>query len=458
MALSPQHTRHLQLKSICAIQTSVVRDCRMSDRPKVFYGWWIVAVCSLGLFFSTGTIVVLSFGVFLKPLIQDFHTGRAAVSFAFTVHNLTGALCIPLVGRVIDRFGARKVILTGTAIFALILLSSSLLGSAVAFLYLFYMALGLVSGAASPVPYGAVVSRWFDQRRGLALGLMMLGIGLGGTALPLLAHRLIVMFGWRTAYAVFGCAVLLLSLPVMAAMLKNDPREKGLLPDGAVPSQREEIGERWLDGLSWHDIWHQPTFWLLICALFLAGASLHACILHMAALVTDRGISAQGAAAVSSVVGGALLIGRIGTGYLLDRLFAPRLAMLVFGGASVGIALLWAGSAGKIAVLAAFLIGMGMGAEVDIIGFCMSRYFGLKAFGTAFGYAFAAYVLAGALGALLMGWGFDLTHSYRMPLGILFFSLMSAVGLMARLGPYRFAALRVCRLREVTSIEAASHA
>jgi MFS family permease len=142
----------------------------MSDRPKVFYGWWIVAVCSLGLFLSTGTIVVLSFGVFLKPLIQDLHTGRAAVSFAFTVHNLTGALCIPLVGRFIDRFGARKVILTGTTIFALILLSSSLLGSAVAFLYLFYMALGLVSGAASPVPYGAVVSRWFDHAEGWLSG------------------------------------------------------------------------------------------------------------------------------------------------------------------------------------------------------------------------------------------------------------------------------------------------
>jgi hypothetical protein len=172
---------------------------------------------------------------------------------------------------------------------------------------------------------------------------MMLGIGLGGIALPLLAQRLIVMFGWSTAYATFGCAVLLLCLPIMAAMLRNDPREKGLLPDGVVPSQRGEIGERWLDGLSWHDIWHQPTFWLLICALFLAGASLHACVLHMAALVTDRGISAQGAAAVSSVVGGALLIGRIGTGYLLDRLFAPRLAMLVFGSGS-GATRKWIGA------------------------------------------------------------------------------------------------------------------
>jgi MFS family permease len=159
----------------------------------------------------------------------------------------------------------------------------------------------------------------------------------------------------------------------------------------------------------------------------------------MPALLTDRGVSAQGGAIGSSVVGVAILIGRIGTGYLLDRFFAPRLAVILFGGASVGIALLWAGSAGRLAVFAAFLIGLGMGAEGDLIGYCMSRYFGLRAFGTAYGYGFAAFVLAGAGGTLLMGAGFDLTHSYALPLSILFLFLVSAVVLMMRLGPYTYA-------------------
>src|SRR6266480_6940064 len=133
--------------------------------------------------------------------IQDFHAGRGAISFAFTLHNLTGPICVPLVGRAIDRFGARRVILIGTAIFALILISSELLGTRIAYLYLFYTVLGLVSGGASPVPYGAVASRWFDQRRGLALGLMMLGLGIGAITLPLIAHRLIAIFGSRRPYA-----------------------------------------------------------------------------------------------------------------------------------------------------------------------------------------------------------------------------------------------------------------
>jgi MFS family permease len=332
------------------------------------------------------------------------------------------------------------VILTGTASLAVILVSSELLGTRIAYLYLFYTALGFVSGSASPVPYGVVASRWFDQRRGLALGLMMLGLGLGAITLPLIAHRLIRIFGWRTTYATFGCAALLICLPVMAAVVRDDPREKGLLPDGVVRAQGAEQGENLVVGLSWHDIWHQPIFWLLISAFFLAGGSVHACVLHMPALLTDRGASAESGAVASSIVGVALLIGRVGTGYLLDRFLASRLAMLLFGGASVGIALLWVGGAGKVALFAAFLIGLGMGAEADIIAYSMSRYFGLRAFGTAYGYGFGAFVLAGAAGVFLMGAGFDLTHSYTVPLGVFFFAMLTAAGLMSRLGRYRYAA------------------
>src|SRR5260370_5113979 len=104
--------------------------------------------------FRTGTIVVLSFGVFFKPLSQHFHAGRAAVSLAFTLHNLVASACVPLIGRLIDCFGARKVILTGTAMFGLVLLSSELLGTRIGYLYLFYLLLGLVGGSTSPVPYG----------------------------------------------------------------------------------------------------------------------------------------------------------------------------------------------------------------------------------------------------------------------------------------------------------------
>jgi len=403
-----------------------------------------VATAAQGLCLGAAPIIVYSFAVFFKPLSQEYHAGRAAISFAFTLQNVAAALFAPLTGRLIDRFGGRKVILPGTLIFGLLLVSSKLLGSKVWYLYVFFAVLGIVQGCTSPVGYSTVVSHWFNRRRGLGLGLMMLGIGVGAIAAPPVAQRLIAMFGWRAAYAIWGCAVLLIALPLATAFLRNDPGDKGLLPDGdREPDERgrDPIELRPAnEGLSWHQIWHSSTFWLLISAFFLAGASVHACVLHLSALLTDRGVSAPAAAMAISVVGLAVLVGRVGTGYLLDKFFAPRLAAFFFCGAATGIGLLMIGSAGKIALGAAFLIGMGMGAEGDVIAYSISRYFGLRAFGTAYGYAFGSFVLAGAVGTLLMGVGFDFTRSYSVPLAGFFVAMLTAAGLMMLLGPYRYAA------------------
>lgn len=415
----------------------------IGKRPKIFYGWWIVFASALGLGLGGPPIAVFSFSIFFKSLVHEFHASRAAVSFAFTLHNVIGAMCAPLVGRLIDRFGVRRVILPATAAFALVLISGRALGTSIWQFYLFYAALGLMSIAASPIPYGVAVSRWFDRRRGLALGFMMLGVGLGAIVVPLLAQRLIAAFGWRMAYAILGFIVLLIPFPLVAFLLRNDPAESGLLPDGVVPQQRSVARKLESEGLTWHEIWHSSTFWLLICAFSLTGASVHAGVLHMQPLLMDRGLSPERAAVAISVIGLSLLVGRLGCGYLLDRIFAPRVAMFFFGASALGMAILWFGRAGNIALGAAFLVGLGMGAESDIIAYLVSRYFGLRAFGTAYGHAFGAFVLAGAIGTLLMGAGYDWTHSYTVPLAWFFSAMVVAVGLLARLGPYRYAAEKV---------------
>ena len=154
-------------------------------------------------------------------------------------------------------------------------------------------------------------------------------------------------------------------------------------------------------------------------------------------LFLDRGAAVSSVALAPSVVGFALLAGRAGTGFFLDRYFGPRVAVFVFGTAAVGIALLWTGVAGVPALVGAFLVGLGFGAEGDIVAYLMGRYFGLRALGVAFGFTFGAFILASGLGPLIMGFAFDHTGSYRAPLAGFFFASLVSAALMGSLGPYR---------------------
>jgi MFS family permease len=407
-----------------------------SAQRGVFYGWWVVLASAMGLFWGP-PITVFCFSVFLKPLMHDFHAGRAAVSLGFTFHNTAGAVGGPLGGWLIDRYGARRVILPATVLFGSVLLLAKLLSASIWQFYLFYLSLGLLLTAVGPVPYGTVVSHWFDRHRGLALGLMMFGIGLGAIIMPSVAQQLIARFGWRNSYAILGSAVLIISIPVVATILKEKPQDLGLLPDGSPPADYA-TGEAGTSGLSGDVARRSRTFWLMVCAFFLIGASVQGCVVHLVALLTDRGVTLQTAALGSSLLGAAVLIGRVGTGYLLDRFFAPYLAAILFGGAAVGIGLLWMSHATAMALVGAFLIGLGLGAELDIIAYLISRYFGLRSFGEIYGSAVSAFLLAGALGPLLMGAGFDLTGSYRTPLAAFFTLTVIATVLMTRMGPYRY--------------------
>jgi MFS family permease len=422
-----------QSSSACPLEA---REVTLRHRRVFFFGWWVVLAAAVGLFWGV-PVTVFSFTAFLKPLMQEFHAGRAAVSLAFTLQLIVGALSNPLAGWLIGRYGARKVVLPATAIFGALLLSVIAFSSGLWRMYVFYTALGFVIPGLGPLPYGCVVSHWFDRRRGLALGLMMVGIGSGAMIMPLLTQQLVARLGWRAAYETLGGAVLLISIPVVAAFLKEKPQDLGLLSDGAAPNESTAEQEPAAQGLTAREAWHTGTFWVMVCAFFLVSASVQGCLVHTIAMLSDRGISAQKAALGSSLAGASVLIGRVFTGYLLDRLFAPRVAAAFFGSAALGIGLLWLGTT-PIAFAGAFLVGLGLGAEVDIIAYLTSRYFGLRAFGQIYSWAFAAFALAGALGPLLMGASFDRTGSYHGALATFLAATVAAAVFMTRLGPYRY--------------------
>lgn len=423
---------------------------------RIFYGWWVVFAASIGLFASFGPIVSFTFGVFIAPLSREFSWSRGEISVAFSLAMLMLGLCSPAVGRLVDRLGARRVILPATLLFGTGLMAIALVRELWQ-LYLIYLAMGLVGGGTAPVPYSTVISRWFDRRRGLALGLMMVGTGLGMFIMPSFAHGLIERMGWRMAYVILGAMVILITIPVVGLLLRDHPHDMGLHPDGialapsagasqgphAISGSRGVLETSWApSGRAWEgdlmlsQALRTPTFWLLVLAFFFVSATVHGCLTHLAPMLTDRGISPRDAARATSLLGGAVLVGRVVTGYLLDRFFAPRVALVFFSGAFIGVLLLWSGVAHGVALLSAFLVGLGMGAEVDIIAYLVSRYFGLQAFASIYGYAFAAYILGGLAGPLVMGLGVDWTGAYQWPLGIFLVVMLVAIGLMTRLGPY----------------------
>jgi MFS family permease len=398
-------------------------------RLVVFYGWWVVLICALGLF--------------LGPVpTQEFHATRGAVSLALTLNSTIAAFCLPVAGRFVDRFGPRRVILPCTFVAGLFLLSASFCSGKIWQLYLFYSAMGLATCGIASVSYGAVVSHWFDRLRGLALGLMMLGSGLGAFVMPLAAQYLIARSGWRFAFALIGGMILLITLPVVAAFLKERPEPMGLLPDGGRAGFTKARRFDHHSGLNWSEAWRIPSFWVLFTAFVLVSASVHGCFAHIAAILGDRGTRKETAAFATSLFGIGLLVGRSGLGYLLDRFFAPRVAALIFGCAAIGIGLLGISRSQEVAFAAALLIGLGLGAEVDLMAYLTSRYFGLRSFGAIYGFLFAGFALAQGLGAYLMGVAFDAARSYTTALIISsIFTLVSAA-LMLRVGPYRYQRLR----------------
>ena len=416
-----------------AMRADTVRNV---SRSRFFYGWWISATCALGLFLGPIPIGIFAFGIFLKPLATEFHAGRGTVSLAQTLATFMLALSLPVAGRLIDHFGPKKIILACTVAAGAILLATSFLSARIWELCLFFALLGVATCGISPVSYCNVVTHWFDRCRGLALGVMMFGLGAGAVIMPSIAQYVIANFGWRIAYSAAGCAMLLIAFSIQAMFLKDRPSEIGLVPDGggSFRSSPEDSDH----GVTWNEARGDRTFWILFCAFTLVSASVQACLAHLAAILADRGAAAQTAALATSLFGVGVMIGRTATGYLLDRLFAPRVAAVIFGAAACGIGALRIATSQEVAFVAAFFVGLGLGAEVDIMAYLTSRYFGLRSFGTIYGITFAGFGLAGGLGVYLMGAAFDRSGSYASMLAVFCVATLIGALLLLRLGAYRY--------------------
>ena len=410
----------------------------------MFHGWWIVTVSAIGMLFCYISSVGFTFGVFINPIIEEFGWSRTEISLGFSLSLVAMCVAMPVVGPLVDRHGARSVIVPSILVLGLALASLSFLPDSLPYFYGVYIVAGIAGGGSSTMPYSKVVSHWFDKRRGLALALAAMGAGVGSLIMPFFAQALINGVGWRNAYLVIGATVVVVTIPVVALWLKERPEDMGLTIDGEFRGEGREIAAGTAGepppaapGLTGSEALGTGVFWLLSAAFFLVSASVMAALIHLAPLSTDRGFSPDTAAWVVVVLGGASPIGGVFSGYLLDRFFAAVVVTGFFASAAIGFLLLWGLEAGAVPFLAAFLIGLTMGAAGEIIPYLTGRYFGLRAFGQIYGYGLISFTLGGVVGPPLMGMVFDATGSYSR--GLLAFAIASAVAaaMTVRLGPYR---------------------
>jgi MFS family permease len=382
-----------------------------SEFDLAYYGWRVVLAACLGVMAGFGSLFVYTFSVFVKPLAGEFGWSREAISSGFAIAAVTLGFISPLLGRWIDRFGPRRIILVCMTIFGCAIASLSLLRFGLWQFYVTCFVIGIVGNGAAHLAYSRSISTWFQRRLGTALAFVMVGAGLGAMILPVVAQAIISRSGWRAAYASLGGLALLLGLPLSWRYI----RERGAIENKSAPVAHA--------GMTWQQGLRSFAFWIITAILFVSSISMNGAITHLSALLTDRGLTAGNAALCASVLGGSSLLGRIVVGWLLDRFFAPRVALVINLITALGIFLLARATSFSAGCLAAALIGVGAGGEAAITPYLLTRYFGLRSFSTLYGLTWTFYAAAGAIGPVILGRAFDATGSYASLLTLLAIAL-----------------------------------
>lgn len=401
----------------------------MSHSRMVRSPWWVVVGSTLALTVSNGPVVLFTFGVFLKPVTSAFGWDRGTMSFAVVLSSTAAALMGPIVGHLIDRWGVRRVTLAAIVCFSFAAAMISQTPASPVVFALLYAVWGLFGSGHANLSYTKAVAGWFDRQRGLALGITMAGTGIGVALMPQFAALAIAEVGWRGAYVALGALVLVVATPAVFFLVR-EPRPA---QDAAYALRLAAVG-----GRSVGEALRSQEFWTIGIAVLLAVVAINGTIAHVVPLLTDRGMSPAVAASALGVIGLSTIGGRLLSGYLLDRFFGPHVAACFFLVSCFGILLLASGAGMPVPVIGVIFLGVSLGAEVDLIGFLVSRYFGLRSFGQICGYLFAVFQLGSGIGPWIMGICYDMLHSYTVALVALGSGLMVAGVLISWLGPYAF--------------------
>jgi len=407
----------------------------MQKSFNVFYGWYVVAISALGLSTGIAPFLFASLGLFMLPLHDEFGWNRAEISGVIPVLILSIMITQPFAGRLIDKIGARKILIPSTVAFGLLIAAIPTFMSEIWHLAVIFFLIGTLGVASNNLPYMRIVSNWFNKKRGLAIGASVSGIGLGYAYTPILVQSIIDTQGWRAAYYVLSLIVLFIALPLIIFFLKESPESMGMLADGEKISESNQKPQSKL-GFSSSVIIRKKEFWILLSIFLLISFNLHGLLPHLVPMLSDRGFDSSTAALVASCLGVTVFISRILIGYLLDIFFAPRVAAFFFALSALGFALFAFTSSPALMFLAAILAGLSLGAEMDILAYLIGKYFGLRSFGEVYGLLFVGIFIGSAIGPPAFGLWFENMGTYSGILALAIAFNIATVLLTMKLSPY----------------------
>ena len=399
--------------------------------------WGVVVGAVVGLIVGSGAVVAFTFSLFLRPIAMEFGWTRAQVSAGLTTFQLLAAIGTPFAGKLADIWGARRATFFFVASFGVFVAALALLPPQHTAFLLLYAAAGLASAGQAPPPYARAIASWFEEKRGLALGVGALGVGFGTTLMPQVARVFLSHYGWRGAYVGLGLVTFAVGFTAVGLWVFERPRAVATVT-GSGASRLAELPE----GFTLGEASKKPAFWYLTLTMFLVSCVTNGFVAHVGAMVSDRGESVKFAAFLLTLAGLMMIVGKLVAGVLLDRMHPPYVSAVLFLVAFPGLLLFNAGSTTTFPILGILFVGVSLGAMVPVENYLAATYFGLRQYGTIAGYFMGCLLLGASLGPWLMGASFDRTHSYHIAITGFCAALVVCALSVSQMGPAVFASMK----------------
>lgn len=396
------------------MQTRTALAHWINDR--IFYGWVMLGMGFAGMF-ATGPGQSFNFSIFFNPLIEELGVSRTAISLAYAVGTGTAALGLSYVGRLVDRFGPRRMLCTLALLLGIFCMLFPLVSNMV-LLYIAFTAVRFLGQGSMTLASTNLVSQWFSRRRGLALSITSLGFALGSAVYPPVVQLMIDTIGWRASWIWLGLVVWVLIIPAALALVINRPEDMALLPDGASASEvagdvaaRGEVA--WADSWTQGEVLRSVTFWILGIALAIPSALITGMVIHQISYFERQGLSTQMAANIFTITAMAMVLSMLLFGYLLDRW---QTRYVVSAGIVANAVAMWVmriATDTPTAIVYGVVLGVASGAMMTNFVYIWPRYFGRKYLGGVQGVAYTIIIIGASVGPLPFAIAFDLLGGYH---------------------------------------------